>query len=40
LTVRAAFHTLVARIRGFLRPGAFDADFEQEMAAHLQARRR
>lgn len=37
MSVRAALHTLVARIRGFLRPGAFDADFEQEMAAHLQA---
>lgn len=35
--MRAAFHTLVARIRGFLRPGALDADFEEEMAAHLAA---
>ena len=31
------FHTLAARIRGFLRPGDVDADFEQEMAAHLAA---
>ena len=37
LSVRAAFHTLVARIRGFLRPNALDADFDQEMAAHLAA---
>ena len=35
--MRAAFHTLVARIRGFLRPNALDADFDQEMAAHLAA---
>ena len=35
--MRALFYTLVARIRGFLRPDALDADFEQEMAAHLAA---
>lgn len=33
----ALFHTVVARIRGFLRPGAVDDDFEQELAAHLAA---
>ena len=31
----ALFHTLVARARGFLRPGAMDADFDQELAEHL-----
>ncbi len=30
------FHTIAARIRGFLRPGDLDSDFDQEMAAHLQ----
>ncbi len=35
--MRALFHTIVARVRGFLRPGGLDADFEQEMAAHLAA---
>lgn len=28
-------HSLVARIRGFLRPGELDREFEQELAAHL-----
>jgi predicted permease len=37
LNVRALFYTLVARVRGFLRPEALDADFEEEMAAHLTA---
>jgi hypothetical protein len=37
VSVRDAFHTIVARLRGSLRPGALDADFEQEMAAHLAA---
>jgi predicted permease len=37
LNVRALFYTLVARVRGFLRPDALDEDFEQEMAAHLAA---
>jgi predicted permease len=35
--VLAFFYTVVARVRGFLRPGAVDADFEQELAAHLAA---
>jgi predicted permease len=35
--VRAAVHRLIARVRGFLRPAAFDADFEAEMDAHLAA---
>ena len=30
------FHTIAARIRGFLRPGDLESDFDQEMAAHLQ----
>ena len=30
------FHTIAARIRGFLRPGDVDSDFDQEMAAHLE----
>ena len=30
------FHTIAARIRGFLRPGDLDSDFDQEIAAHLQ----
>ena len=32
----AFFHTIAARIRGFLRPGGLESDFDQEMAAHLQ----
>ena len=32
----AFFHTIAARIRGFLRPGDLESDFDQEMAAHLQ----
>ena len=32
----AFFHTIAARIRGFLRPGDVESDFDQEMAAHLQ----
>jgi predicted permease len=35
--VLALFHSLVARIWGFLRPGAVDDDFEQELSAHLAA---
>jgi len=35
--VLALLYTIVARIRGFLRPGAVDDDFEQELAAHLAA---
>ena len=31
----AFFHTIAARIRGFLRPGGLESDFDQEMAAHL-----
>jgi len=34
--VLAFFHTIAARIRGFLRPGDLESDFDQEMAAHLQ----
>ncbi|HYE87811.1 MAG TPA: ABC transporter permease, partial [Vicinamibacterales bacterium] len=34
--MRAFFHTIAARIRGFLRPGDIDADFDREMAAHLE----
>jgi putative ABC transport system permease protein len=37
MSLRALFHTLVARTWGFLRPGGLDADFDQEMAAHLAA---
>jgi predicted permease len=33
--VLALFHTIAARIRGFLRPGNLESDFDQEMAAHL-----
>jgi predicted permease len=33
--MRAFLHTVVARLRGFLRPGAHDADFDDELAAHL-----
>jgi predicted permease len=33
--MRALFHTVVARIRDFLRPAAGDADFDQEVALHL-----
>ena len=32
----AFFHTIAARIRGYLRPGDLDSDFDQEMAGHLQ----
>lgn len=32
----AFFHTIVARIRGFLRPGDLESDFDEEMAAHLE----
>ena len=31
----AFFHTIAARIRGFLRPGDLASDFDQEIAAHL-----
>jgi putative ABC transport system permease protein len=34
--VLGCFHTIAARIRGFLRPGDLDLDFDQEMAAHLE----
>ncbi|HET9358813.1 MAG TPA: ABC transporter permease [Vicinamibacterales bacterium] len=33
--MRAFLHTVAARIRGFLRPGAHDSDFDDELAAHL-----
>ena len=33
--MRALFYTVVARIRGFLRPAAGDADFDQELELHL-----
>lgn len=33
--MRALFHTVVARIRGFLRPAAADAEFDQELDVHL-----
>ena len=32
----AFFNTIAARIRGFLRPGDLESDFDQEMAAHLE----
>ena len=32
----AFVHTILARIRGFLRPGDLESDFDQEMAAHLE----
>jgi len=31
----ALFHTVVARVRAFLRPGGLDLDFEEELEAHL-----
>jgi hypothetical protein len=31
--VLALFQTIAARIRGFLRPGDLESDFDQEMAA-------
>ena len=34
--MRALFHTLVARLRGFVRPAAGDDDFNQELEAHLR----
>jgi putative ABC transport system permease protein len=34
--VLAFFNTIAARIRGFLRPGDLELDFDQEMAAHLE----
>jgi predicted permease len=34
--MRALFHTLVARLRGFVRPAAGDDDFNQELALHLR----
>jgi len=34
--VLAFFHTIAARIRGFLRPGDIESDFDQEMAVHLE----
>ena len=33
--MRALFYAVVARIRDFLRPAASEADFEQELEAHL-----
>ena len=33
--MRALFYTVVARLRDFLRPAAGDADFDQELEAHL-----
>ena len=35
----AFFHTIVARIRGFFRPGDLESDFDQEMATHLEMAR-
>lgn len=35
--MRARLYLLLARIRGLLRPGSVDADFDEEMAAHLAA---
>ena len=32
----AFFNTIAARIRGFLRPGDIESDFDQEMAVHLE----
>ncbi|MFM8535849.1 MAG: ABC transporter permease [Acidimicrobiia bacterium] len=32
----ALLHSLVARVRGYLRPGSSEADFDQEIAAHLE----
>ena len=32
----AFFHTIAARIRGFLRPGDVDSDFDEELSTHLQ----
>ncbi len=32
----AFFHTIAARIRGFLRPGDLESDFDQELAVHLE----
>jgi predicted permease len=37
VSILAAFHTLVARIQGFLRPAAVEAEFDAEMEAHLAA---
>jgi predicted permease len=34
--MRALFYTLVARLRGFIRPATGDDDFDQELAAHLR----
>jgi len=34
--VLAFFNTIAARIRGFLRPGDSESDFDQEMAVHLE----
>jgi putative ABC transport system permease protein len=34
--VLACFHRIVARLRGFLRPGDSESDFDREMAAHLE----
>ena len=33
--MRALFYAVVARVRDFLRPAVSEADFEQELAAHL-----
>ncbi len=32
----AFFHTIAARIRGFIRPAHLESDFDQEMASHLE----
>ena len=34
--MRARLRVLAARIRGFLRPGSRETDFDEEMAAHLE----
>jgi hypothetical protein len=33
--MRAFFHTIVARLHGFLRPRSSDLDFNQELESHL-----
>ena len=33
--MRAAFYTLVARLRALVRPAASEADFDQELEMHL-----
>ena len=35
--MRALLSVIAARVRGFLRPGSLDTEFDEEMAAHLAA---